>query len=285
MVLLAFLFYFFGVEFIALPLVHSTVWVQAMADLAKIWFPTADISNTMEQCGASTKEQDDFKVGPVGSGFTFQCQEGSVVTLAIKKAPPSGAFTVEILNRALQRLPKMKALLLDRSKLTGHLNSLNFAPGLQRLQMRGCNMEGSLRDLKKYKLTLTALKLSGTNITGSLQELDLSKMKFLDLGHTSVTGNVTNDLPNSLRGLWLQNTRVAGDIMALLKRTTAKRKKQWEINRKGVLSSFIRQLVFRAMSSLLNHQNYIHANCKPVISTCSFKNLTDVEDNCRNTAL
>ena len=190
-----------------------------MAELANR-FPTTNISNTMDQCGAST-EKKNFKVG---SGFSFECENGSVVTLAIKKAPPNGTFTVDSLNLALRRLPKMKALLLDRSKLTGHLNSLEFAPGLQRLQMRGCNMEGSLRDLKKYKLTLTALKLSGTNITGSLQELDLSKMKFLDLGHTSVTGNA-DDVPDSLEGLWLQNTDVAGDIMALLERTTAKRKK------------------------------------------------------------
>lgn len=176
---------------------------EAMAELAKIWFPTTDISNTMKQCGASTEKKQDFNVSETDSGFTFQCQKGSVVTLAIKKAPPNGAFTVDSLNLALQRLPKMKALFLDGSKLTGHLNSLNlsYVPNLQRLQMRWCNMEGSVGDLKKYSYKLEALKLSGTNITGDLQELNLSAMKFLDLGHTSVTGNVADDVLASLPAL------------------------------------------------------------------------------------
>ena len=175
------------------------------------------------------------------------CENGSVVTLAIKKAPPNETFTVEILIRALRRLPKMESLLLDGSKLTGHLNSLNLScvPNLQRLQMRWCNMEGSLEDLKKYELE--ALKLSGTKITGALQHLHLSKMKFLDLQGTSVTGSVSDDLPSSLKGLWLQNTNISGDIMALLERTTAKRKKTARNYVKGVSSHFIGQLVLNAM--------------------------------------
>jgi len=107
-------------------------------------------------------------------------------------------------------------------------------------------MEGSLEDLKKYELE--ALKLSGTKITGALQHLHLSKMKFLDLQGTSVTGSVSDDLPSSLKGLWLQNTNISGDIMALLERTTAKRKKTVRKYVKGVSSHFIRQLVLNAMS-------------------------------------
>lgn len=210
-----------------------------MAELANRWFPAIDISNTMNQCGASTEKQR-FNVSKADSGFTFECKDGSVVTLAIKKAAPSGAFTVERLNSALQHLGKMEAVILDGSNLTGHLNSLNLScvPNLQRLQMRWCNMEGSLEDLKKYDLE--ALKLSGTKITGALQHLHISKMKFLDLQDTSVTGSVSDDLPSSLKGLWLQNTNISGDIMALLERTTAKRKKK---QRENMLR------VFQAISS------------------------------------
>lgn len=244
-ILICLLSLFIPLELIPLPLVHSTVWVQAMAELANRWFPAIDISNTMNQCGASTEKQM-FNVSKADSGFTFECKDGSVVTLAIKKAAPSGAFTVERLNSALQHLGKMEAVILDGSKLTGHLNSLNLVPHLQRLQMRWCNMEGSLEDLKKYELE--ALKLSGTKITGALQHLHLSKMKFLDLQGTSVTGSVSDDLPSSLKGLWLQNTNISGDIMALLERTTAKRKKTVRKYVKGVSSHFIRQLVLNAMS-------------------------------------
>ena len=185
---------------------HSSRAIQtekeAMAELANIWFPAIDISNTMDQCGASTTKKDNFNVSD--SGFTFQCQNRSVVTLAIKEGAPNGAFTVEILNRALRRLPNMEEVILDGSKLTGHLNSLNLScvPNLQRLHMRWCNMEGTLQHLKKCDLKY--LKLSGINIKGSLQDLQLhqSSMKMLDLQGTSVTGSVSDDLPNSLEGLW-----------------------------------------------------------------------------------
>ena len=59
---------------------------------------------------------------------------------------------------------------------------------LERLQLRGCNLQGDLAELQRYSLKV--LKLSG-NVSSSMRSLIWTCLEFLDLRNTAVTGNIS----------------------------------------------------------------------------------------------
>ena len=106
------------------------------------------------------------------------CKNAQVVSLAIKKA--SATATVGDLRCVLWQLPYLETLILDASNVSGHPADLRmpYAEGLERLQLRWCNLQGDLEDLQHY--SLKALKPSG-NVSGSVHSLKVTRLDFLDL--------------------------------------------------------------------------------------------------------
>eukprot|EP00435_Cladocopium_sp_Y103_P070788 s448_g36.t1 len=185
---------------------------QAIERLAELWgYTDLSIISKITKC----KKEKVNQIVKLGTGFDVTCHNGSIKTLGIKKKSNA---TILDLSTAICGLPNLTDVVLDRSNVSGRLEDLKDwkADGLERLHMRGCRVEGELRDLQIFT-KLKALKLSGPSIRGWLQDLGPSiwnQIVFLDLGNTSVTGDVSGG--KSLRGLWLQYTDVTGDIMRTL---------------------------------------------------------------------
>ena len=184
--------------------------MQALNNLARGWFPETTLKPSFECCN---KEE------TIGK-FNMACKNGSVVSLAITKA--SATATMGDLGAVLRQLPYLETLILDGSNVSGHLADLPIPhpEKLERLQLRGCNLQGDLEDLQHY--SLKALKLSG-NVSGSVHSLNVTRLEFLDLRNTAVTGNISEMTSGGLEGLgleglWLQYTKAAGDISELLSR-------------------------------------------------------------------
>ena len=190
-----------------------TCCCEAIQHLTKLWGHTdVNIKEKIANCKDNTKP-----FVKLGQGFSVTCEKGSIAILAIKKE--SKAFQwISILDIkfSICGLPELKELLLDGSSISGHLEDLEKwnRNGLTRLSLRWCNIEGDLNNLKKFT-NLTHLKLSGAKIRGSLEDLGKyhKKIQFLDLRMTSVTGKL--GIFRGLKGLWLQNTSVTGDIMEI----------------------------------------------------------------------
>ena len=180
--------------------------VQAVKNLAGRWFPGAELSASLE-CSDNRQK--------VAEKFDMECKNGTVVSLGIKKA--SATATVGDLRCLLEQLPHLRTLFLDGSNVSGHLADLRMPhpERLERLQLRGCNLQGDLEDLQHY--SLKALKLSG-NVSGSVHSLNFARLEFLDLRNTAVTGNISEMTSGGLKGLWLQYTKATGDISELLSR-------------------------------------------------------------------
>ena len=156
------------------------------------------------------------KIVKLGTGFDVMCQNGSIVTLGIKKK--SNANVLD-LRAAICGFPDLQEVVLDRSNVSGRLEDLKDwkADGLKRLHMRDCHVEGELKDLRIFT-KLKALKLSGPSIRGYLRDLDQKfwdQIVFLDLRNTSVRGDFSGR-KRSLKGLWFQYTDITGDITTIL---------------------------------------------------------------------
>ena len=152
----------------------------------------------------------------ISTGFDIGCGNGAIVSLGIKV--PSVAATTGDLSRVLDHLPNLEGLILDNSNISGPLSEFRRVRNpskLRRLQLRWCNVGGTLEDLSNY--TFQALKLSD-NISGDIKSLDWSQLEFLDLRNaTAVTGNVSNLKSGLVKGLWLQYTQATGDITELMR--------------------------------------------------------------------
>ena len=187
-------------------------FLEALQLLANLWnYTKVNISGNITECKKAKKR----KTQRLGEGFDVRCESGSIAMLGLKKPAP---VKISELEKAICRLPKLRGLVLDGSNVTGSLEEVKGWTHLERLHMRFCQVGGDLkhlRDLKKLKF----LKLSGRNIQGSLHDLD-QDFEILDLGHTSVTGDLSkmSSKSESFRGLWLQDTSVSGDIMDILKK-------------------------------------------------------------------
>jgi len=189
-------------------------FLEALQLLANLWnYTKVNIRGNITEC----KKGKEGKAQKLGEGFDVTCESGSIATLGLQKPAP---VKISELDKAICRLPKLRELLLDGSSVTGSLEEVKGWTHLERLHMRYCKVGGDLkhlRDLKKLKF----LKLSGRNIQGSLHDLD-QDFEILNLGHTSVTGNLSKMSSKTsrkgFRGLWLQNTSVSGDIMDILKK-------------------------------------------------------------------
>ena len=189
--------------------------LQALEKLIRLWVrdkpqhPTID--EVLEKCSSSS---DKILIAP---HFDVTCDNGTVKSIGIKSKSNA---TIRDLNEALEGLPGIQELVMDGSNISGDLKDLNMPSGLSRLQMRWCDVKADLKDLQTH--SLTALKLSGTKIHGKLDDLNWEQLEILDLqGVKSVTGDLSTvglNESSPLRGLWLQNTRVTGDIVELLKR-------------------------------------------------------------------
>ena len=180
--------------------------LQAVKDLASRWFPGTELPESLE-CSDNRQK--------VAEKFDMECKNGTVVSLAIKKA--SATATLGHFRCLLEQLPYLHTLVLDGSNLSGHLADLRtpHPKGLHRLHLRGCNLQGGLENLRNY--SLKALKLSG-NVSGSVHFLNWTRLQLLDLRNTWVTGNISELTSGGLKGLWLQHTKAAGDISELLSR-------------------------------------------------------------------
>ena len=184
---------------------------QAIELLGKLWgYKDFSISNIMK-C-----KEEKWRPVKLGKGFDVTCNNGSIVTLGIKKKANAQILD---LSAAICGLLNLQDVVLDGSNVSGRLEDLKDwkADGLKRLHMRGCQVEGELRDLQIFT-KLKALKLSGPSIRGYLQDLGQriwDQIEILDLRKTSVTGDFSGK-KESLRGLWLQYTDVTGDIMRIL---------------------------------------------------------------------
>jgi len=192
---------------------------EAIQHLAKLWgYTGVNIKENIANCTNTGK--DNTKIFVLEQGFSITCKNGSIVTLAIKKKKSKAIQKISILDLKFSMcgLSELKELLLDGSNISGHLEDLEQwnRNGLTRLSLRWCNIEGDLKHLKNFT-NLTHLKLSGGKIRGSLEDLGEShnKIQFLDLRMTSVTGDLGS--LKGLKGLWLQNTSVTGDMQILQK--------------------------------------------------------------------
>jgi len=187
---------------------------KALQLLANLWgYTKINISGNITECKKGKR-----KAQRLGEGFDVTCQDGRIAMLGLKKPAP---VKISELEKAICRLPNLRELVLDGSNVTGSLEEVNGWTHLKRLHMRFCQVGGDLKHLRGLK-ELKFLKLSGRNIQGSLDHLD-QDFEILDLGHTSVTGNLSKmssktSKSEGFRGLWLQNTSVSGDIMDILKK-------------------------------------------------------------------
>ena len=202
--------------------------LQALVQLTAWWAPnvtTSSFNEVVKKC-IESKAFRKFEVAPK---FDVFCHKASVISLGIKKEP-DGRVTIKDLACALGGLPEVKDLVLDKSGVHGQLKDLNYLSvlrNLRRIQLRNCSIQGDLSDIDTTKLKkLANLKLNGGGIGGSLHDLKKDfweRLEILELQNTVVTGNLSSDedVPlnlNELRGLWLQQTKVTGDLMILLQK-------------------------------------------------------------------
>lgn len=206
--------------------------MEAIEHLARLWgINDPKVKVEVTTCLKNTKGDKGVTViGEKKDHFDIACKQGSVITIGIKK---EGIVTVRELSQALKKLPEVEGLFLDSSNISGQIADLDLSQHhrLKKIQMRWCVIEGELKDLRlSVKLSgtgLEALKLSGRGVRGSLSDLKKwMRLLFLDLQKTSVNGNLSTDFgkPETLQGLWLQDTDVTGDITDLLKRTASQGK-------------------------------------------------------------
>lgn len=205
--------------------------MEGIEHLVRLWgINDPNVKDEVATCLENTKKGKGV-IGEKKDHFDITCNEGSVRAIGIIKK--KGKVTVQELSQALKKLPDVENLFLDASNISGQIADLDLSQHhrLKRIQMRWCLIEGELKDLRlSVKLSgtgLEALKLSGKGVRGSLSDLkNWTRLLFLDLQKTSVTGNLSTDFPkpDTLEGLWLQDTDVTGDITCVLKRTASQGK-------------------------------------------------------------
>eukprot|EP00913_Durusdinium_trenchii_P006949 g6536.t1 len=100
-------------------------------------------------------------------------------------------------------LKAKKHLYLQNTEVTGNLSSLGNMTRMKRLDLSHTTISGDLEHLRPLR-QLRTLRLSDTLVTGDLQSLQASQLQVLALEDGGGGGD-----------LYLPNTKVSGDLMAL----------------------------------------------------------------------
>ena len=116
----------------------------------------------------------------------------------------------------LKTLPKLTAIDVHRTGVTGNIDDLKSLQNLTRINLGYTFVTGNIEHLKSLP-KLTEINLFKTGVSGDIVHLkSLQNLTMIDLSYSDVTGNI--EYMKSLQNLTrndLSNTRVFGDIVHL----------------------------------------------------------------------